>query len=203
MKTAVVLLVLSMVPASLGEPSGMQSASAGLEKYEIDAAHTTIGFAVRHMGLAKVRGRFDSFSGEILFDSETPMNSSVTFSIEAASVNTNHERRDADVRGERLLDAEQFPDITFVSSGIRQSTDGLEIRGDLTLHGVTREVTFPFELIPPMDVGRGIRLAAEGSLSIDRKDYGIQFDRVVDNGALVVGNKVTVDLSLEAIRVAE
>jgi polyisoprenoid-binding protein YceI len=177
--------------------------TAPLEKYEIDAGHSTIGFAVRHMGLAKVHGRFDKFSGEILYDPEEPTNSSVALTIDAASVNSNHMRRDADVRGGRLLDVEQFPEISFVSSGISRGEEGFEITGDLTLHGVTREVSFPFELFPPADVGRGIRLAAEGRLSINRKDYGIEFNRVVDTGSLLVGNTVTIELSVQAIRASE
>ena len=202
MKRSAILVSLVLAPLAAGQQPDIRLSSER-EKYEIDVAHTTIGFAVRHMGLAKVRGRFDSFSGEILFDPDDLTNASVSFTIDAASVSTNHERRDADVRGDRLLDVEQFPEITFQSSSLSQGTEGPEITGDLTLHGVTREVTFPFELIPPTDVGRGIRLAAEGSLSIDRKDYGIQFNRVVDNGALIVGNKVTIDLSVEAIRATE
>ena len=129
--------------------------------------------------------------------------SSVTLTIDAASVNSNHMRRDADVRGSRLLDVEQFPEISFVSSGISRGEEGLEITGDLTLHGVTREVSFPFELFPPADVGRGIRLAAEGRLSINRKDYGIEFNRVVDTGSLLVGNTVTIEMSIQAIRASE
>ncbi len=203
MRRSAILVSLALLPSAWGQQPAIQGEAWQPDKYKIDAVHSTIGFAVRHMGLAKVRGRFDSFSGEILFDPEEPTNSSVTLTIDAASVNTNHERRDSDVRGARLLDVEQFPEITFESSSISQSAEGLEITGDLTLHGVTREVTFPFELIPPIDVGRGVRLAAEGSLSINRKDYGIQFNRVVDNGALFVGNTVTIELNLEAIQASE
>lgn len=202
MGRSTILVSLAMLSAAWGQQPDIQPTTP-LEEYEIDPGHTTIGFAVRHMGLAKVHGRFDKFSGEILYDPEEPTNSSVTLTIDAASVNSNHMRRDADVRGSRLLDVEQFPEISFVSSGISRGEEGLEITGDLTLHGVTREVSFPFELFPPADVGRGIRLAAEGRLSINRKDYGIEFNRVVDTGSLLVGNTVTIELSVQAIRASE
>ncbi len=202
MRRSAILVSLAMLSAAWGQQPDIQP-TAPLEKYEIDAGHSTIGFAVRHMGLAKVHGRFDKFSGEILYDPEEPTNSSITLTIDAASVNSNHMRRDADVRGSRLLDVEQFPEISFVSSGISRGEEGLEITGDLTLHGMTREVSFPFELFPPADVGRGIRLAAEGRLSINRKDYGIEFNRVVDTGSLLVGNTVTIEMSIQAIRASE
>jgi polyisoprenoid-binding protein YceI len=176
-------------------------ASAG-DAYTIDPSHSHVGFAVKHFGVSHVRGRFDDVSGSIVYNDKDVSKSSVEITIATASIDTDHEKRDADLKGEQFLDVENHPHITFKSTRVEKTGDGeFNVVGNLTIRGVTKEASFPFSLVGPLKDPMGMtRLGAEASLKIDRQDYGVKFNKVMDNGGLLVGNTVKIDLSVEATK---
>jgi len=133
-----------------------------------------------------------------MFDSADPARSVVHLTVQTASLDTDHERRDADLRSERFFDVANHPTLTFESTRIERSADGWMVTGDLTIRGTTKEVRTQFELIGPHDAGNGQRiLGAEGSLRIIRQDFGLVWNRAVENGVLV-GDEVRIDIAVEA-----
>lgn len=171
--------------------------------YSIDLSHTHAGFAVKHFGLSKVKGEFTDVEGTVVID-EDPTASSVTATIKTASFNSRDEGRDAHVRSADFLDVEQFPTMTFASTGVKSDGDDWVLFGDLTIKGVTRQVQFPVEfeggLVDPYGLNR---IAFSAETEIDRTDFGLDFNAVVDSGGLVVGKKVKVTLEVEAVAPAE
>ncbi len=168
--------------------------------FKIDPVHTSILFTVRHLMINKVHGKFKKFSGEIQYNEKDITKSSVKVTVDAASINTDNQRRDNDLRSKNFLMVEKYPEITFVSKKIRKQGDGFVAIGDLTLHGVTREVQIPFEITAVInDPWGNKRMGVEGSFEINRRDYDILWNRTMDNGGLVVGNKVKIEFNLEAI----
>ena len=170
------------------------------DKYTIDRVHTFIGFSARHMMVSHVRGRFTDFSGEILLDEEDLPRSSVNVVIKAASINTNHEKRDSDLRGAEFLNVEQFPEITFKSKRIEKSNGGYVAIGDLTIRDVTKEIALPFTLAGPIaGPGGRKRLGADSEITINRHDYGVSWNKVMETGGLIVGPEVKIELNVEAV----
>ena len=174
-------------------------APADPETYQIDRSHTNIGFVVRHMVVTNVRGAFNDFSGSIVLDESDITKSRVEVVVKTASVDTNHERRDADLRGPDFFDAERFPELRFTSRRIERTPDGLVAVGDLTIRDVTKEVRIPFEMAGPINAGQGVkRLGIEGAFRINRQEYGLRWDRMVEAGP-VVADEVRIELAVEAI----
>ena len=179
------------------------SLSFAADTYKTDPAHSAVTFAVKHMMLATVKGKFDEFEGTIVYDEEDITKSSVTFTIKAASINTGNESRDKDLRGANFFEVEKYPEITFKSKQIVKEGDGYVAIGDLTMHGVTKEVKIPFTFLGKVkDPWGNTRIGVEGSLTLNRRDYGILYSKTLDNGGLVVGNEVKVEFSIEAIKQA-
>ncbi|MFQ5709514.1 MAG: YceI family protein [bacterium] len=173
----------------------------GGEKYQIDPVHSNIGFSVKHLVISNVKGNFKEFSGTILLDQKDVSKSSVQVTINTASISTDNDKRDADLKGPGFLDTAKFPEITFQSKKVTKTEDGLLAVGDLTIHGVTREVSIPFTLSGPInDPWGGTRIGVEASLTINRMDYGLSWSKTLDNGGLVVGNDVKITLEVESIR---
>ena len=169
-----------------------------VERYELDRSHTNIGFVVRHLGVSNVRGKFNKFDGEILLDTEDITKSSVRVTIDVASIDTDNERRDNHLRSEDFFEVARFPGITFVGKRVEKMGQQLVVHGDLTIRDVTRQVAIPFELSGPVNVGRGQKkLGAEGSITINRFDYGLKWNRMTEAVA-VVGPEVRIDLQVEA-----
>jgi polyisoprenoid-binding protein YceI len=169
------------------------------ERYVIDRSHTQLTFVVRHMLVTNVRGKFNTFEGEILLDQQDITKSSVQVTIETASVDTDHERRDADLRGEDFFAADRFPTIKFVSKRIEQDGEGVVLVGDLTMRDVTKEVEIPFDLVGPVETGQGQkRIGIEGALTVNRFDWGLKWDRKIESGGLVVAEDVKIELNIEA-----
>ncbi|HEX6307629.1 MAG TPA: YceI family protein [Longimicrobiales bacterium] len=167
-------------------------------RFDFDRSHSYIGFTVRHLAVTNVRGRFTDFSGHIMLNEEDITRSTVSVTIAANSVDTSHERRDSDLRGADFFDAERFPELRFSSTGIERTGDGLELVGDLTIRDVTKEVRIPFELVGPVTMQSGRkRLGAEGTLRINRFDYGLRWNRLQE-AVPVVADEVRIDLSIEA-----
>jgi polyisoprenoid-binding protein YceI len=175
-------------------------ASARSETFEIDPSHSAIGFAVKHMVISTVHGKFSSFSGEIVLNEEEDLTrSSVVIAIQASSIDTGLLKRDYDLRGPSFFDVTKFPQITFSSSRIEKSGDHHFLIGPLTMHGVTKEVKFPFSYNGKVTDTTGCtRLGAEASLVINRQDWGISYNKILDSGSLVAANDVYIQLDIEA-----
>ena len=189
---ALVIALLAVLPMA-----SLPASAADL--YAIDATHSSVGFKVKHL-VSKVPGRFTSFSGTIRFDAKTVSASSVDVTIDATSINTDNPKRDAHLKSPDFLDAEKFPTMTFKSTKLRAiDKDHFEVVGDLTIHGVTKPVTLQTELlgISP-GFGTGQRIGFQATTTINRKDFGVSWNKVLDNGSLLVGEEVQIEIAIEA-----
>ena len=176
------------------------------DTYAVDKGHSEVGFQIGHLGLSKVRGRFKDFDGTIRVDPAKPEASSVEFSVKTASIDTDNEKRDQDLRtGEGLLDVEKYPTLTFKSSKVTpKGKDRFDVAGTLTLHGVSKEVTLPVSVVGPIkDPWGNQRVSFEITTTLNRKDYGITYHKVLDTGGLVVGDDVSISITLEAVKQKE
>ncbi|NNN01194.1 MAG: YceI family protein [Acidimicrobiaceae bacterium] len=170
--------------------------------YNVDNVHSTVSFIARHLVASKVRGNFTDFSGVITIG-DTPETSSLDATVQAASITTNNEMRDGHLKSADFLDLENHPTITLKSTKISaKSGDDYVLVGDLTLRGVTKSVTFDLEFLgagPGM--APGVTVAGfEARADIDRRDFNVNFEGALENGSLVVGNKVTLELTIEAAK---
>jgi polyisoprenoid-binding protein YceI len=167
--------------------------------WDIDAAHSTVGFSVRHMMVSKVRGYFRTFSG-VLVTAEDPTASSVEATIDMDSIDTRQEQRDAHIRSADFFDVGNHTVMTFRSTSVR--TDGADwtVVGDLTIKGITKAVELELELngFGP-DAYGGFRAGFSAKTEISRKAFGVDIDMPMDGGGVVVGDKVTVELEIEAV----
>ncbi len=171
------------------------------ERYDIDQAHSYIGFSVRHMVISNVRGNFTDFSGMIMFDENDMTESSVNVRINAASINTDNEKRDNHLRSAAFFEVEKYPEITFESSSIEKKDSDYIMHGFLTMHSVKKEIAIPFEMVGHIIDPRGNkRIGFEGSTELNRRDYGIAYDAVIEGGGLVAGNNIKIDLQVEAVK---
>jgi polyisoprenoid-binding protein YceI len=168
--------------------------------YVIDASHTRIGFSARHAMVTTVRGQFDEFEGTAHIDTGNPAQSSVNVTIQAASVTTGNEQRDGHLKTGDFFDVEAYPTITFVSTDV--SRDGVDwtITGDLTINGVTRPVTVPFEETgSAKDPYGNLRVGFEGGTAINRSDWGLSFNAALETGGVLVSEKVKLEFDISAI----
>ena len=172
--------------------------------YTIDASHSRIGFVARHAMVTKVRGSFNDFTGSIHLDAANPAASTAQISIEVASIDTRNEQRDAHLRSNDFLAMEEYPQITFTSTGIQQTgPTSVELTGDLTIRGVTNTVTIPFEFEgAATDPYGNLRVGFEGSVVINRKDYGVTWNVALETGGVLVSDKVTLEFEVSAIKTA-
>ena len=176
----------------------LASPALATQKYLIDPVHTYVGFAARHMMVSTVRGQFKEFSGEIMLDDKDITKSSVSVTIKAASVDTKVERRDKDLRSPNFLAVEQYPEITFKSKRVEKQGDGYVAVGDLTLRGVSKEVALPFTLSGPV-VAFGKRIGVESEITINRHDYGVSWNNMLEGGGLIIGPEIKITLNVEAV----
>jgi polyisoprenoid-binding protein YceI len=172
--------------------------TARADIYVIDKAHSSVGFQVRHL-FSKVPGKFTDFSGRISFDEAKPEQAAVDVSIKAASVNTSNEARDKDLRSDHFFDVEKFPEITFKSKSVKLTgPNTAEVTGDLTMHGVTKEVALKAELL-----GKGAGMQGkvvsgwDATATLKRTEFGLTWNQVIE-GTQVVGDDVQIELHLEA-----
>ena len=167
--------------------------------WDIDATHSTVGFSVRHMMVSKVRGYFREFSGEIV-TAEDPTQSGVTASIEMNSIDTRQEQRDAHIRSADFFDAQNHPQMTFRSTAVRTDGADWQVEGELTIKGITKTVVLDLELngFGP-DAYGGTRAGFSARTEINRNDFGVDIKMPMDGGGVVVGDKVTVELEIEAV----
>ena len=172
--------------------------------YTLDSAHTRIGFVARHAMVTKVRGQFNDFEGSGVVDPSDFTKSTVTVIIQAASIDTRNEQRDAHLRSNDFLAMEEYPQITFTSTGIQQTgPTSVELTGDLTVRGVTNTVTIPFEFEgAATDPFGNLRVGFEGSVVINRKDYGVTWNVALETGGVLVSDKITLEFEVSAIKTA-
>lgn len=168
--------------------------------YQIDKAHSEVGFSVRHL-ISKVRGRFTDFAGAVAFDPAEPAASSVNFTIEAASIDTANADRDAHLRSNDFFSVDQFPRLTFTSTKVTPRGEGeFDVTGQLTIRDVTRTVVLPVTYLGTAgDPWGNQRVAFETSVTINRKDYGLHWNAVLETGGFVVGDDVTISVSIQAL----
>jgi polyisoprenoid-binding protein YceI len=168
--------------------------------YTLDPSHTRIGFSARHAMVTKVRGHFDQFEGSAHVDTATPANSSVTVTIEAASVTTGNEQRDGHLKTPDFFDIANYPQITFVSTNVERDGSEWDITGDLTINGVTKSVTIPFEETgSAKDPFGNTRVGFEGEVTIDRTEWNLSFNAALETGGVLVSEKVKLEFDVSAI----
>jgi polyisoprenoid-binding protein YceI len=170
--------------------------------YTLDPAHTRIGFVARHAMVTKVRGAFNEFEGTATLDGANPANSSAQVTISAASIDTRNAQRDEHLRSNDFLSMDEYPRITFSSTGARQVDDStFELTGDLTIKGVTNPITIPFSFEgAAKDPFGNLRVGFEGAVTINRKDYGITWNAALETGGVLVSDKVTLEFELSLVK---
>jgi len=170
--------------------------------YTLDPAHTRIGFVARHAMVTKVRGAFNEFEGTAVFDAADPSATAVTVRIKADSIDTRNAQRDAHLRGNDFLAMDEYPEITFVSTEFRQTgEDTFDLTGDLTIRGVTRPVTVPFTFEGAVvDPWGNLRLGFDGAVTINRKDWGVNWNAALEAGGVLVSEKVALEFEIAAVK---
>jgi len=195
MKRCIIVLLVCL---AMGMPL-----SAGAATYQLDTDHSSIQFKIRHLTVSNVTGAFNKMKGSASVEGEDLATLKVEVTIDAASVDTGHPKRDEHLRTADFLDVAKYPTIIFVSKKVVKTDPGkLRITGDLTLHGVTREITVDLEGPTPeiKDPWGNFRRGATGTAKIDRRDFGITWNKALDTGGLVVGNEVGIQVDIEWVR---
>ncbi|MGH9293192.1 MAG: YceI family protein [Acidimicrobiales bacterium] len=168
--------------------------------WTVDPVHSDVSFIVRHMMVSKLRGHFERFSGQIVTGGD-PLESTVTATVDAASLNTNNAQRDDHIRSADFLEVDQYPTLEFRSTSLRaEGADEYALEGDLTVHGVTRPVTFELELNGfTADPFGGYRTGFSATTDISRSDFGVSINLPMEGGGVVVADKIQIRLEIEAV----
>ena len=167
--------------------------------YKIDKSHSEAVFQVRHL-VTKVRGRFTDFEGAIEYNEASPELSTVNFSIKTASIDTAEGDRDKHLRSPDFFEVDKYPELTFRSKKMTKRGDAYDVTGDLTIHGVTKEVVLPVaHLGKAKDPWGGERLGFEVETSLNRKDYGLAFNVALETGGFLVGDEVKISIEIQAV----
>ena len=169
--------------------------------YAIDPTHSRIGFVARHAMVTKVRGSFNEFEGSAVVGADLA-DTTASVTIQVASIDTRNEQRDGHLKSNDFLSIEEFPTITFVSTGVTAAgPSSLELTGDLTVRGVTNAVTIPFEFEgAAVDPYGNVRAGFEGSVTINRKDYGVTWNAALETGGVLVSDKIALEFEISAIK---
>jgi polyisoprenoid-binding protein YceI len=213
MKTRTILLS-SMLALALAAPGFAQPAPApapaaaaaqpapGPNTWMIDGAHSSIGCVVRHMMVSKVRGTFGKTTGAVTFDGKDVGSVAADITIDTTTITTANEKRDAHLKSPDFFDVATYPTITFKSKRVQKGAPGaFKLIGDLTMHGVTKEVTLDVTGPSQAIVAQGAtRIGASATLTLNRQDYGVKWSSSLDGGGVVVGDDVTVELELELVK---
>ena len=172
----------------------------GTRTYKIDKAHSEVAFQVRHL-VTKVRGRFRDFEGSILYHEANPEQSSVTFTIQANSIDTAEPDRDKHLRTPDFFDVETFPTLTFQSTRItKRGPETYDVTGTLTMHGINKELVLPVaHMGKAKDPWGGDRLGFEAETTLNRKDFGLNWNAMLEAGGFLVGDEVKVSIEIQAV----
>jgi polyisoprenoid-binding protein YceI len=171
--------------------------------WNIDAVHSVAEFKVKHMMISNVKGQFTGIRGQLRLDESDIANSTVEASIDAASINTHDAQRDTHLRSADFFDVENFPALSFKSTRVSRKADGaLSVNGDLTIHGVTRNVVFVVEELTgaTKDPWGNTRMGFSATTKINRKDYGLTWNAVLEAGGILVGEEITINLEVELVK---
>lgn len=186
---ASLLLVAFSIPTE--EPSS----------WSIDVAHSSISFKVRHLGISNVRGEFLTYDAEVLMDGADLSTLAVDATIETTSIDTGNERRDNHLRSDDFFGAEEFPNMTFTSTGVTEvDGDTFHLAGDLTIRDVTKSIVLEGEFLGTATMGDSERAGFEATTTINRKEFNLSWDRLTEAGGFVVGHDVEIILELELIK---
>jgi polyisoprenoid-binding protein YceI len=194
-------LLTTAVAMMLATVSGLAQVST----WEVDSAHSGAQFSVRHMMIATVRGEFRKVTGTIQLDEKDISKSTVEAVIDAATIDTREERRDNDLRSANFFDVAKFPTITFKSKSVTRLAEGkFKVAGDLTMHGVTKEVILDVEGLNAQvnDPRRGPKMGASATTQIKRSEFGLTWNRVVETGGVAVSDEVAIIIDLEFVKTA-
>lgn len=184
--------------------AGLSAGVAQSASYTVDASHSYVGFSVRHMVVTTVRGQFNEYEGAFDYDPENPAAFTASAVIKTASIDTRNTKRDDHLRNEDFFDAPNHPEITFETTGAEVVGDKLHVRGNLTMRGVTKEITIPVVFSEQVtDPWGNVRIGFEGSTKINRQDWGISWSKNLDAGGLVVSDEVTIELNIQGIQKKE
>ena len=174
-----------------------------LANYKIDPAHSSAQFSVRHMMISTVRGQFHGITGTIIWDDKDITKSTVDVSIDTTTVDTQEPNRDKDLKSENFFDVAKYPTMTFKSKKIEKVGDQrYKVTGDLTLHGVTREVVLDVDgpTAPMTDPRGGLHAGAAATAKINRQDFGIKWSKALDGGGVMVGDEVAITIDVEGVK---
>jgi len=180
--------------------TALSASATDVRTFQIDKGHSEVTFQVRHL-LTKVRGHFSDFDGAIQFNAAAPEASSVTLTIQAGSINTNQPDRDKHLRSGDFFAIDEFATLTFASTGMTRTAEGAyEVAGDLTIRGVTRPITLPVTFLgTARDPWGAERLAFETETTINRKDFGLNWNAALETGGFLVGDEVRIAVSVQAV----
>jgi len=171
-------------------------------RWNIDGSHSTAEFSVRHLMITNVKGRFGTLSGTVDYDPEKPEASQIDVTIDATSIDTRDEKRDAHLRSPDFFDVEKFPSLTFKSTSVKKTDDGFAATGDLTIHGVTKPVTLEVE--GPSDQNKdpwgNTRIGASATAKINRKDFGLNWNAALEAGGVLVGEQVKISIEVSLVQ---
>ena len=196
MPTAIVRLVFSILVL-------MAPAAVSASTWKINPDHSSIQFQVRYMTVVNVKGSFDKFQGTVKLDEKNPAKSSVNVAIDSTSINTGVEKRDEHLRTDDFFDCAKYPTITFVSKKVTPAGKGkLKVIGDLTMLGVTKEVVLDVDGPTPeiKDPWGNIRRGATARTKINRQDFGMTWNKVLDTGGIMIGNEVNIIMEVELVK---
>lgn len=171
--------------------------------YTLDASHSSATFSVRHLMISNVRGEFQKLTGSASYDPGKPSDTTIQATLDVASISTREPARDTHLKSADFFDAEKFPSITFVSRSASAKPDGdLEIKGDLTIHGTTREVALEVTDLTPerKDPWGNLRIGATATARIKRSDFGMTWNAALEAGGVVVGDEVKIQLEVELVK---
>jgi len=179
-------------------------AVAAAATYAVDQAHSEASFQVRHL-VTKVRNKFADFAGTVVMDAAKPEASSVEFTIQATSIDTSVADRDKHLRSDDFFAVEKYPEITFKSTKVERAGDhAYQVTGDLTMRGVTKRITLPVTYLGEVkDPWGHVKAGFETAITLNRKDFGINWNKALDQGGVLVGDEVEVSISIEALKQAE
>lgn len=191
LKFFTIALIVSLVFVSTGYAS---------QTFEVDPSHASVGFKIEHLVISKVKGAFKDFTATFVLDDEGRLNHASS-KIKVSSIDTGITDRDDHLRSADFFDVNQYPEISFKSKGIRQSRRNNVLVGDLTIHGVTKEIELPYEIKGPVKGPTGeTRIGFEASTGINRKDYGLTWNKALEAGGVLVGEELELLINLEAIK---
>lgn len=176
-------------------------ATASVPRYAVDASHSSVGFAVRHLMITNVRGEFSEFAGTFGYDPTRPEQTKLDATVQLASINTREPKRDAHLRSADFFDVERFPVMTFASTSARRHGDGVEVLGNLTIHGVTKPVTLVLSDItaPQADPWGNQRIGAAARATISRAEFGMTWNAVLEAGGVAVSDTIKIEIEASLV----